>query len=222
MQEAAKQLLEQLNQIKVEEKEMKKKEKEEKKEAHNTACKEDSSSSSSESSESDCDEPQILQLSDLKASTTATITVPNPVSTVPLPLPVPAPLSLPVSAASLIQTMPVEDVSAAKIEVCMGGKCKKAGSLDLLHEFEKKVGSESGALVVACKCMGKCKEGPNVKVSSRGSDINGTTGMVQGGESVKVLRDQLCIGVGLEDVGPIVAHFLGEEEEKDSGSLILV
>jgi diacylglycerol O-acyltransferase 3, plant len=205
-------LLEQLNQIKVEEKEMRKKKKEEKKEACKMTCKDDSSSSSSESSGSDCEEPQILQFSDLKTVIASTVTVPNSVSTVP------APLSLPTSPQALVQAVPVEDISPLTIEVCMGGKCKKTGSMDLLHEFEKKVGGEGRAVVVGCKCMGKCKEGPNVRVSSCGS---GTTGTAEG-NSARVLRDQLCIGVGLDDVGSIVAHFFGEkEEENDAGSLIL-
>lgn len=212
-------MLEQLNQIKVEEKEMKKMKKEEKKAACKMVC-EDSSSSSSESSKSDCEEPQILRLSDLKTTTTATITTPNPISPVPLPLPLPVPLPLPAPAPALVQAIPVEDVSPGKIEVCMGGKCKKAGAMDLLHEFEKKVGGEGEAVVVGCKCMGKCKEGPNVRVSSCGSGTTGTTGMVQGEELIRDLRDKLCIGVGLDDVGPIVAHFFGEEEHDDAGSLI--
>ncbi|KAF3337461.1 hypothetical protein FCM35_KLT18048 [Carex littledalei] len=222
--DATKQLLEQLNQIKVEEKEMKKKKKEEKKAACKMVC-EDSSSSSSESSESDCEEPQILQLSDLKTTTTATISAPNSISPVPLPLSLPVPLPLPASAPStaLRQTILVEDVTPGKIEVCMGGKCKKAGSMDLLCEFENKVGGEGGAVVVGCKCMGKCKEGPNVRVSSCGSGTTGTTGttgMVQGEELIRDLKDKLCIGVGLDDVGPIVAHFFGEAEHDDAGSLI--
>ncbi|KAJ3708786.1 hypothetical protein LUZ61_012491 [Rhynchospora tenuis] len=226
IEEAAKQLLEQLNQIKVEEKEMKKKKKEEKKKKAKAACNmvcDEDSSTSSESSESDCEEPRILQLSDLKANTSSTLTVPNPVSTVPLllsapaPVPAPAPLPLPAPALALMQAVPVADVvPAGKIEVCMGGKCKKSGSMDLLREFEMKVGNEGGAVVVGCKCMGKCKEGPNVRVSSFDS---GTTGMI-GGESVSIMRDQLCIGVGLDDVGTIVAHFFGEEKQDDAGRLI--
>ncbi|KAJ4757451.1 diacylglycerol acyltransferase [Rhynchospora pubera] len=210
IEEAAKQLLEQLNQIKVEEKEMKKNKKEEKKAkaACEMVCDKDSSSSSSESSESDCEEPRILQLSDLKATTTATLTVPNPVSPAPVPLPLPAPapapLPLPAPALALMQTVPVADVlPAGKIEVCMGGKCKKSGSMDLLREFEMMVGNEGDAVVVGCKCMGKCKEGPNVRVSGFDSGTTGTTR----GESVSIMRDQLCIGVGLDDVGTIVAHF---------------
>jgi diacylglycerol O-acyltransferase 3, plant len=210
-------LLEQLNQIKDKEKEMRKKKQEEKKTACKMTCKDDSSSSSSESSKSDCEEPQILQLSDLKTVTTSSVTVSNPVSTVPLPLPLSTPLSLPASALTFTQTVPVEEVLPVTIEVCMGGKCKKAGSMILLHEFEKEVGGEGRAVVVGCNCMGKCKEGPNVRVSSCGS---GPTGTVEG-DSARVLRDQLCIGVGLDDVGPIVAHFFGEEEERDPGSLIL-
>jgi diacylglycerol O-acyltransferase 3, plant len=64
----------------------------------------------------------------------------------------------------------------------MGGKCKKADLMDLLHEFKKKIGGElGGAMVVGCKCMDKCKEGPNVRVSNFGA---GTIGTVQVGSVV--------------------------------------
>ncbi|KAF2304816.1 hypothetical protein GH714_038053 [Hevea brasiliensis] len=46
--------------------------------------------------------------------------------------------------------------SGRRIEICMGGRCKKLGALALLEEFENKVGTEGA--VVACKCMGKCKK----------------------------------------------------------------
>ncbi|KAL0907279.1 hypothetical protein M5K25_021679 [Dendrobium thyrsiflorum] len=87
-----------------------------------------------------------------------------------------------------------------KIEVCMGGKCKKSGAIGLLQELEKKVGIEGA--VVGCKCMGKCKEGPNVRI------VNHYKLQDELGE---VSKKPLCIGVGLEDVSVIVANFLGEK-----------
>ncbi|MGV7468050.1 hypothetical protein PJI21_29140, partial [Mycobacterium kansasii] len=36
--------------------------------------------------------------------------------------------------------------STRKIEVCMGGKCKKSGSALLLEEFQKAVGSEGSVV----------------------------------------------------------------------------
>ncbi|PKU59348.1 diacylglycerol O-acyltransferase 3 [Dendrobium catenatum] len=87
-----------------------------------------------------------------------------------------------------------------KIEVCMGGKCKKSGAIGLLQELEKKVGIEGA--VVGCKCMGKCKEGPNVRIVSHYSLQD---------ELGEVSKKPLCIGVGLEDVSVIVANFLGEK-----------
>ncbi|KAJ4951770.1 hypothetical protein NE237_028602 [Protea cynaroides] len=96
----------------------------------------------------------------------------------------------------------VVESSAQKIEVCMGGKCKKLGSASLLEEFQKRVGVEGA--VVGCKCMGKCRDGPNVRVSG-------------GLEStVRPATNPLCLGVGLENVGEIVANFLGDGS-KDLG-----
>lgn len=92
-----------------------------------------------------------------------------------------------------------------KIEVCMGGKCKKSGAGTLLEEFQKVVGIEGA--VSGCKCMGKCRDGPNIKV------LNGVDGGVAD-NTMRPLANSLCIGVGLEDVNMIVANFLGENHNQ--------
>ncbi|XP_071692981.1 diacylglycerol O-acyltransferase 3 [Rutidosis leptorrhynchoides] len=78
-----------------------------------------------------------------------------------------------------------------KIEVCMGGKCKKSGAEMLLENFRSAIGGEAD--VVGCKCMGKCRDGPNVRVCTNVDDV----------------ANPLCIGVGLEDVESIVTNFFG-------------
>uniref|UniRef100_A0A6N2MW96 Uncharacterized protein n=1 Tax=Salix viminalis TaxID=40686 RepID=A0A6N2MW96_SALVM len=85
--------------------------------------------------------------------------------------------------------------SAKRIEVCMGNKCKKSGGVALLQEFERAVGIEGA--VVGCKCLGKCRDGPNVRVLK--SDQQAPA------------ANPLCIGVGLEDVDVIAANFFGKE-----------
>lgn len=87
-------------------------------------------------------------------------------------------------------------VSSKKIEVCMGGKCKKSGAAVLLGELQRLVGVEGA--VSGCKCMGKCRDGPNVRI------LKGPS------ESV---TNPLCIGVGLEDVDLIMSNFFGESSE---------
>ncbi|KAF3651061.1 hypothetical protein FXO38_16808, partial [Capsicum annuum] len=58
------------------------------------------------------------------------------------------------------------------------------------------------AAVSGCKCMGKCKVGPNVRVSRCSSSSSDT---FQAGDWVAVssapatTSTSLCIGVGLED-----------------------
>ncbi|GMH28625.1 hypothetical protein Nepgr_030468 [Nepenthes gracilis] len=78
-----------------------------------------------------------------------------------------------------------------KVEVCMGNKCMKSGSPALMEEFRKVLGFEGA--VVGCKCMGKCKSGPNVRV------------MKSDDSSQAVNSHPLCIGVSLEDVGSILS-----------------
>jgi hypothetical protein len=107
------------------------------------------------------------------------------------------------------ETNVVIPAAQKRIEVCMGNKCKKSGAAALLQEFEKVVGVEGAGSVVGCKCMGKCKSAPNVRIQNSVDHD-----MVQGlDDSVKIPSNPLCIGVGLEDVDTIVARFLGESHE---------
>ncbi|MCI08617.1 soluble diacylglycerol acyltransferase, partial [Trifolium medium] len=107
------------------------------------------------------------------------------------------------------ETNVVIPAAQKRIEVCMGNKCKKSGAAALLQEFEKVVGVEGAGSVVGCKCMGKCKSAPNVRIQNSVDH-----GMVQGlDDSLKIPTNPFCIGVGLEDVDTIVARFLGESHE---------
>lgn len=177
-----------------------KKEEEKRMATLNSCMDEDSSSCSSESSDSEC-EGKVIRM-----SRCATITAPRapPASTV-FPIVVP---QIPDSMApdALISPGPVNAIQCTtrssvalvekpvqnRIEVCMGGKCKKSGSLAVLGEFEKEVGADGA--VVGCKCLGKCGLGPNVRLRGEGSAEK---------------NSPICIGVGLDDVGTIVAGFLG-------------
>ncbi|ERN02032.1 hypothetical protein AMTRI_Chr02g223970 [Amborella trichopoda] len=103
---------------------------------------------------------------------------------------------LPTAAVESIGGERMEE-KGERIQVCMGGKCKKSGAAELMEAFQRSLGSQGS--VVGCKCMGKCKDGPNVRVSSN----NGEEGVLKA----------LCIGVGLEDVGSIVANYLGGNKD---------
>lgn len=86
----------------------------------------------------------------------------------------------------------IETDQTKRIEVCMGNKCKKLGAGVLLEEFERVLGGE--AAVVGCKCMGKCRDGPNVRLRN----------------SAAVPPAPLCVGVALEDIHVIASNLLGE------------
>ncbi|KAI8004115.1 Diacylglycerol O-acyltransferase 3 [Camellia lanceoleosa] len=98
----------------------------------------------------------------------------------------------------------------------MGGKCKKSGAPALLEEFQRVLGAEGA--VVGCKCMGKCRDGPNIRV------LNYTGGVEAEGvdDSVRIPANPLCIGVGFEDVGLIVANFWRNPEGFGTGCCILI
>ncbi|KAL1562653.1 diacylglycerol O-acyltransferase 3-like [Salvia divinorum] len=219
--EATQLLLEQLQKVKAEEKEAKRRIKEEKAKIKAAArsqiganCEMSSSSSSSESSDSECGE--VVDMSSLKRATpTETIiqeakeeeeeTAPSyPTPVIPV---IPHLSDADAAPASLLQSpeepsssSSVQNISCSvapscskKIEVCMGGKCKKSGAGALLEEFRRAVGMEGA--VSGCKCMGKCRDGPNVKVVGQESSSS------------------LCIGVGLEDVNVIMANFIDEHKQ---------
>lgn len=219
LQEAASVLLAQLEKLREEEKEKKRKQKEKKATLKTAAW----ISYSPESSESECEEIFTANRSGSGALSKPHI---NESQTQ-----VEAPLTDPNLSSQLLQK--TEDLinncnssttctqgcnnscngynsllgeSTKKMEVCMGGNCKKSGAVELLEELEKMVGTEGA--VVGCKCMGKCKKGPNVRVLN--NKVEGFAGPRTGG---------LCTGVGLKDVGAIVADFLGNTKEDDMGLL---
>lgn len=217
-----------MEKIRAEKKELKKKMKQEKKRAKLKPSKmktcdksESSSSSSSESSDSDCDKVVDMNTFRGVGVDVAVEVASKPVTELQLQTIIDVEASAPhhhvmdlcsTNDASLVtglrkETNVVIPAAQKRIEVCMGNKCKKSGAAALLQEFEKVVGVEGVGSVVGCKCMGKCKSGPNVRIQNSVDH-----GMVQGlDDSVKIPSNPLCIGVGLEDVDTIVARFLGED-----------
>ncbi|KAF3456431.1 hypothetical protein FNV43_RR01081 [Rhamnella rubrinervis] len=233
--EASEVLLKQLELIRAEEKELKRMRKQEKaklkaKRMKNILDRE--SSSSSESSDSECGEVIDMNRQISEAHTQPTVNdlqlLTQEVATLPLPS-----LLTTIEDGSLRNykeewsartstscgtssighidgSSTVRGASTKRIEVCMGNKCKKSGSAALLEEFGRLMGVEGAA--VGCKCMGKCRDGPNVRVLN---SVDAT--QVQEGvdDSIRAVcvSNPLCIGVGLEDVGSIVANLCGEERK---------
>ncbi|GFP79743.1 hypothetical protein PHJA_000117900 [Phtheirospermum japonicum] len=217
--EASEILLKQLQKLKAEEKEMKRKLKEEK--ARLKAARmqnivvgremSSSSSSSESSSDSECGEiVDMNNLKQLKRQTNLEQVIEDPTTTIATTLAYQVPIFPLLEPNVLDEKCDAEKTceenlssgSLTKIEVCMGGKCKKSGAGALLEEFQKVVGIEGS--VSGCKCMGKCRDGPNVKVSAD-KCVD------------KAPPNSLCVGVGLEDVGVIVANFLGENNNNQVG-----
>ncbi|XP_042506198.1 diacylglycerol O-acyltransferase 3 [Macadamia integrifolia] len=224
--EATEVLFAQLKKLRVEEKELKRRRKEEKAKMKATLMKarddnESSSSSSSETSDGECE--QVVNMKNLSnmpvAEPQSTNEIEGSVTTTSLH-------TLEQRIAEVNQdhslksfwnrdskgegSSVVVGASVEKIEVCMGGKCKKLGAPTLLEEFQTRVGVEGA--VVGCKCMGKCTDGPNVRVLNV-CDKNSSDGMER---SVRPATNPVCLGVGLENVGDIVANFFGDGS-KDMG-----
>ena len=89
----------------------------------------------------------------------------------------------------------------------MGNKCNKSGGAALLAEFRRQMGPDAAA-VVACKCMGKCRSAPNVRVCNENDET--ATGTAAAVRIPIPTANPLYIGVGLEDVSSIVDNLLGQ------------
>ncbi|THU60323.1 hypothetical protein C4D60_Mb07t11440 [Musa balbisiana] len=206
-----------LTRLRAQEKDSKRKRKEAKATAKASRKKDESSSSSSSSESSDGECHEVVRMSDLRAQA---VRKPDSAN---LPVAVAAPKSETGAVEHHIEPKPAQECSSTsngsglslgcsvgkptknKIEVCMGGKCRRSGGPELMQELSRKIGVEGA--VVGCKCMGKCREGPNVRV------LNQSNG------NASVPKNPLCLGVRIDDVGGIVANFLGE---KDSSCLMAV
>ncbi|TXG63200.1 hypothetical protein EZV62_010194 [Acer yangbiense] len=197
----------QLQQLRTEQKDLKKKMEEEKAFIKQSKCKSDSSSSS-ESSDSECGE--VIDMSRLRSNNGEAQKV---LQAPPLAGPnslihqdkteevVPNPGESCCGSSNGCSNSINDDAKSSKrIEICMGGKCKKSGAEALLEEFQSKVGAEGA--VLGCKCMGKCKTAPNLRV-----EVQATTMQGSGTSSI----DSICIGVGLRDVDTILANFFAQD-----------
>ncbi|XP_039154827.1 diacylglycerol O-acyltransferase 3-like [Eucalyptus grandis] len=205
--EAAEVLLKQLEELKSEEKELKRKIKEQKAklkaerkkvmmDSESSSC----SSSSSESSDSECGE--VIDMGRLRTEVLAK-EEDNNAGTLELPNGV---LYRKATTSSPSNVAASGVVVTKRIEVCMGKKCGNSGGPALLEAFKNAVGVVEGA-VVECKCLGKCRDGPNVRVSNS----LGENPAPEADDSVRIPANPLLIGVSLEDVDAIVAKYLGKD-----------
>lgn len=67
---------------------------------------------------------------------------------------------------SVVDPPPTTANTGGKIEVCTVGKCRKGGSQQILASLKSIVPESSNISVTSCKCMGKCKSAPNVRVKN--------------------------------------------------------
>lgn len=168
-----------------------------------------SSSESSDSSDSDCGpvgtmnrlncKPKETQIPDIE-----TLAIPRPSTAIPQKEETTTPDNS--QNATSTTTMVVGNkapVVTKKIEVCMGGKCKKSGAGLLLEKFQNLLDVET--VVCGCKCMGKCRDGPNVRISENLNEDMGSA-----------TNHFLQIGVGLEDVDLIVQNILGGSSSQEN------
>lgn len=74
--------------------------------------------------------------------------------------------------------IPLQEANSV-IKVCMGGKCKKLGAEMLLETIEERIsksGMGSEVEAVGCKCMGKCRNAPNIRVQKEEDGFHGGKG----------------------------------------------
>ncbi|CAH9094396.1 unnamed protein product [Cuscuta epithymum] len=177
-----------------------------------------SSSSSSESSDSECE--GIDNMNRRKCDNAIVQRFTTPESKPVVVLDSQQPMLLPVSIHPLSNPINDESPSCSEMgsrtmklfEVCMGGKCKKSGAQAILEELQNAVVGVPDVSVCGCKCMGKCKVGPNVRLSSTAvchdvlHDNNNNNN--NGGLARSVYQS-----VGIQDVSLMASNFLERKGE---------
>ncbi|KAL2621279.1 hypothetical protein R1flu_001484 [Riccia fluitans] len=85
---------------------------------------------------------------------------------------------------------PVTDVQppTAHVEVCMGGKCKKAGAGEVLNAFQ--VAGRPRVTASPCKCMKNCKSAVSIRIEDQEGSNQVYTGVNL--EDVDVLLQKHC------------------------------
>lgn len=160
---------------------------------------EQSSSSSSESSDSECEKINMANFRMNRISEQVVCPDIMPVKLLENPLNIGG---LDLEFAQTKEKLGLNGVDIEgqrQVQVCMGGKCKKLGSEQLLAAFEESIqksGMGCSIQAVGCKCMGKCKTAPNVKTQNE-------------------FCKELHVSVGVGDVDLVLDHHFGLKQEKD-------
>ncbi|KAL3680768.1 hypothetical protein R1sor_023724 [Riccia sorocarpa] len=76
----------------------------------------------------------------------------------------------------------------AHVEVCMGGKCKKAGAGEVLNAFQ--VAGRPGVTASPCKCLKNCKSAVSIRIEDQEGSKQVYTGV--GLQDVDVLLQKHC------------------------------
>ncbi|KAJ7550228.1 hypothetical protein O6H91_07G089300 [Diphasiastrum complanatum] len=105
--------------------------------------------------------------------------------------------------------------SSGRVEVCTGGKCRKDGSQQVLSAFQECIPATSGVAISACKCMGKCGKGPNVRVHSGDDESNPQVYTAVSEEDTKFLA-HYHFGVTPEQGIPVVSVLKADSVATDS------
>eukprot|EP00249_Psilotum_nudum_P017703 c26450_g1_i1 orf=3-959(-) len=101
---------------------------------------------------------------------------------------------LPMGTSLTTRLLPsIDPKMRGEIEVCVGGKCRRAGSLAVFTCLQQSLAGNSGGVCArTCKCMGRCGTPVNVRVRN--------------GESSEV---EVCSHVEVQDVGLWLRHHFG-------------
>lgn len=126
----------------------------------NEVCMSSSSSSSSESEDEDL-KGMTSGAPLMKKCTEATVPEARSSNVVPMNAKLKNGNAVPAKedALEVLRSLPL----GATVRVCQGKACVKRGSAQLLEDMSPH--AEEGIELMPCKCLDKCKSGPNIEVS---------------------------------------------------------
>jgi (2Fe-2S) ferredoxin len=121
-----------------------------------------SGSDSDSDSDSDCEDDRDCSRPSLLRSSTAVVAA-GGVQCLEVAAPV---VDQELAALDICQSLPTprEYESTGRLLVCQGKACMAKGALQVLQAASHAVSASPGMEVLPCKCVGKCKQGPAIRV----------------------------------------------------------
>lgn len=95
---------------------------------------------------------------------------------------------------------PTPHTTSGRVLVCQGKACVRKGALQVLQAVSHATAASPGVEVLPCKCLGKCKQGPAMRVRTEGQPRSSLVTEIEALEVPDILDSLLAAAVAAADV----------------------